>query len=336
MSTPVRGADGPLGYAPRWARTAESGRADTVRDAKRRTPTPVQESPQDFRSPLVVMSVRETISPQEMVPFEHAGSGPEVAAAREPASLYTVKTSIFAAVRRLVSVMILAAAGALGFLWLTAPRAPPQLASNPGGGEVTSPASYPPLKPPPATVPPSAAPMANYTRDATDGVNAPPAAPAIPAAPRAPASRVTVPPPTTPAAAAPTPAHAAAAAPPFPAPPTPAFRAAVPAVTAPVALPPPPVAASDHNEVAGLLARGHAYLSEGDVALARLYLRRAAERYDPQAAFALGGTYDPAELRRIGVANFQAHADMAKAREWYRRAADLGSAAAALRLQRLP
>jgi TPR repeat protein len=103
-----------------------------------------------------------------------------------------------------------------------------------------------------------------------------------------------------------------------------------------IALPTPPVAAPDHNEVAGLLARGRAYLSEGDVALARLYLRRAAERYDPQAALALGGTYDPAELRRIGIANFQAQADMAKAREWYRRAADLGSAAAALRLQQLP
>ncbi len=136
MSTPVRGANGPLGYAPRWARTAESGRADTALDAKRRTPTPLQES-QDFRPPLVVMSLRKTVSPQEMVPFEDAGSEPE--AAREPASLYAVKTSIFAAVGRLVRVMILAAAGALGFLWLTAPRgAPPPLASNPGGGEVAS------------------------------------------------------------------------------------------------------------------------------------------------------------------------------------------------------
>src|SRR5262245_2048664 len=146
MSTPVRGAYGPLGYAPRWARAAESRRADTALDAKRRTPTPVQESPQDFRPPLVVMSLRKTVSPQEMVPFEDAGSEPEAAAAREPASLYPVKTS-FAAVGRLVRVMILAAAGALGFLWLTAPRgAPPQLASNPGGGEVASLASYPPQK----------------------------------------------------------------------------------------------------------------------------------------------------------------------------------------------
>jgi hypothetical protein len=291
MSSPVRGADGPLGYAPRWART----------------PTTARESPRDFRPPLVVMSLRKTVSPQKMVP------------------------SIFAAMGRLVRVMILVAAGVLGFLWLTAPRGvQPQLASNAGGGEVAL-ALYRPQKSPSSTVPLGAAPMANYARDATDGVNA------SPAAPRVPASRVTVPPPTTPAAAAPTPAHAAAAAPPIPAPPTPASRAAVPAVTAPVVPPSaPPVAAPDHNEVAGLLARGRAYLSEGDVALARLYLHRAAERDDPQAALALGGTYDLAELKRMGIPNFQAQSDPAKAREWYRRAADSGSAAAALRLERLP
>lgn len=313
MSSPVRGAAGPLGYAPRWARTTESGRAGTAFDAKLRTSTTARESPRDFRPPLVVMSLRKTVSPQEMVP------------------------STFAAVGRLVRVMILAAAGVLGFLWLTAPRGvPPQLASNPRGGEVAL-ASYRPQKSRSPTVPLRAAPMANYARDATDGVNASPAAPAIPAAPRVPASRVTVPPPTTPAAAAPTPAHAVAAAPPFPAPPTPASRAVVPAVTAAVVPPPaPPVAAPDHNEVSGLLARGRAYLSEGDVALARLYLRRAAELYDPQAALALGGTYDLAELRRMGIPNVQAQADPAKAREWYRRAADSGSAAAALRLERLP
>jgi hypothetical protein len=81
--------------------------------------------------------------------------------------------------------MILAAAGVLGFLWLTAPRGvPPQLASNPGGGEVAL-ASYRLQKSPSSSVPLGAAPMANYARDATDGVNASSAAPAIPAAPRA-------------------------------------------------------------------------------------------------------------------------------------------------------
>jgi hypothetical protein len=110
------------------------------------------------------------------------------------------------------------------------------------------------------------------------------------------------------------------------------------AAAAPVTASPPPtsaVAAPDRSEVVSLLARGRAYLSDGDVALARVFLRRAAERGDPEAALALGGTYDPAGLRLLGIANLQAQADPAKAREWYRRAAELGSAAAALRLDQL-
>jgi hypothetical protein len=122
------------------------------------------------------------------------------------------------------------------------------------------------------------------------------------------------------------------------APPPPTSIAAAPATAPSVSAPPPPTsttAARDHNEIAGLLFRGRASLSDGDVALARVFLRRAAERSDPQAALALGGTYDPTELKRIGIPNFQSHADPAKAWEWYRRAADLGSAAAASRLGEL-
>ncbi len=118
---------------------------------------------------------------------------------------------------------------------------------------------------------------------------------------------------------------------------------AAPGSTASVSAPPPPTstlaapasAAPDHSEITGLLARGRTYLSDGDLASARVFLRRAAERNDPQAALALGGTYDPAELRRLGIPNFNAQADPAKAQEWYRKAADLGSAAAASRLERL-
>ena len=116
-------------------------------------------------------------------------------------------------------------------------------------------------------------------------------------------------------------------------PPPPPAAAAAPQETMPIPALPPPTAASDHNEIAGLLARGRAYLSDGDVASARVFLRRAAERNDRQAALALGETYDPAELRHLP--NFQSQADPAKAREWYRRAADLGSAAAASRLDQL-
>jgi TPR repeat protein len=79
--------------------------------------------------------------------------------------------------------------------------------------------------------------------------------------------------------------------------------------------------------------RARTYLAAGDVAAARLVLRRAAERDDPQAALALGGTYDPTVLKRLGIISF--HADPSQARDWYRKAAALGSADASLRLEQL-
>jgi TPR repeat protein len=94
-----------------------------------------------------------------------------------------------------------------------------------------------------------------------------------------------------------------------------------------------PAAASDRDEIAALLARARTYLAAGDVAAARLVLRRAAERDDPQAALALGGTYDPIVLKRLGIVNFQA--DPGQAKDWYRRAAQLGSTDASLRLEQL-
>jgi TPR repeat protein len=103
-----------------------------------------------------------------------------------------------------------------------------------------------------------------------------------------------------------------------------------------ISAPPPPTSTasvSDRDEVAALFARGRATLSNGDVAAARVLLRRAAEQNDPQALVALGETYDPAVLKRLGIIKF--NPDLAQAREWYRRAADLGSAAAAMRLDQL-
>jgi TPR repeat protein len=70
--------------------------------------------------------------------------------------------------------------------------------------------------------------------------------------------------------------------------------------------------------------------------LARVFLRRAAERDDPDAALVLAATYDAAELRNLDIPNFPVYADLSKARDWYRRAADLGSVRAASRLERLP
>jgi hypothetical protein len=86
MSTPVRGADGPLGYAPRWARSG-SGRADTAQEGRGRGATP--ELPRDLRSPRIVMPPRETgpvsgaVVSREAVPHREFASRRDVLSAPE-------------------------------------------------------------------------------------------------------------------------------------------------------------------------------------------------------------------------------------------------------------
>ena len=71
----------------------------------------------------------------------------------------------------------------------------------------------------------------------------------------------------------------------------------------------------------------------GDLAAARLVLRRAADANDAEAALALGATYDPLVLRALKVYGFKA--DPVMARVWYEKASELGSAAAPQRLEML-
>jgi hypothetical protein len=182
---------------------------------------------------------------------------------------YRAKTPFFAVMARLVGVMVLAAVGAFGFLWITSPRGAPE--QQVVAGDVA---------------------LVSYR--ALD----------VPKPPSVPAE------------------NAGAKAPP-------------PPIAAPDLAPPPPT--PDRDEVASLLARARTYLSAGDVAAARLVLRRAAERDDPQAALALGGTYDPFVLKRIGIdPDSKFKPDVAQASEWYRKAAELGSAEAVSRLEQLP
>lgn len=103
--------------------------------------------------------------------------------------------------------------------------------------------------------------------------------------------------------------------------------------------PAPPTAADlprriDQAELANLLKRGRELIDVGDIASARLLLRRAADAREPQAAFALAGTYDPAVLGRVkayGIAP-----DPAMARSWYEKAKEFGSPDAQRRLEQLP
>jgi hypothetical protein len=82
-----------------------------------------------------------------------------------------------------------------------------------------------------------------------------------------------------------------------------------------------------------MIARGEAFIAEGDVVAARLILERAAEARDPRAALALGSTYDPNVLKRMGVVGIRPEPD--KAQAWYERAMEFGSGEASQRLTAL-
>ena len=120
--------------------------------------------------------------------------------------------------------------------------------------------------------------------------------------------------------------------------------AAAPPAAAPVAaLPPAPVPEPtiprdaihrlDPNEIASSLKRADELIASGDLAAARLVLRRAANAGDARAAMTLAGTYDPAILAKLGVHGFVP--DVAMARAWYEKAKKFGSAEAPRRLELL-
>jgi TPR repeat protein len=85
------------------------------------------------------------------------------------------------------------------------------------------------------------------------------------------------------------------------------------------------------GEIAALLKRGRNLIAVGDIASARLILMRIAEAGDAEASLALAGTFDASVLADLHVLGVQP--DPAKARAWYTKAAELGSAEARRRLQ---
>jgi TPR repeat protein len=93
------------------------------------------------------------------------------------------------------------------------------------------------------------------------------------------------------------------------------------------------IRALDPDEIKLLTRRGAQFMAVGDLVTARTVLQRAAEAGDAAAAIAMGETYDPIVLAKLGVVGMGADVD--KARTWYRKAESLGSAEAAKRLQHL-
>jgi hypothetical protein len=89
----------------------------------------------------------------------------------------------------------------------------------------------------------------------------------------------------------------------------------------------------DPEEIASMVKRGEELLGTGDIASARLLLRRAAEARDARAAFVLAASYDPIVLNRLRVHG--STPDVTAARDWYEKAKQYGSREAPQRLELL-
>jgi TPR repeat protein len=126
-------------------------------------------------------------------------------------------------------------------------------------------------------------------------------------------------------------------------------QAATVAASAPQAVPPPtarvpaeatisepqspPAVRLDADTIAVLLSRANRLLQSGDFSSARLLLRRAAEAGSASAALMLAATFDPGVSHEVGPIGIQP--DIAQARFWYEKAAELGSEDAVARLAKL-
>jgi hypothetical protein len=119
-----------------------------------------------------------------------------------------------------------------------------------------------------------------------------------------------------------TPAPAPAAA---PVPPSPAVEQPAPA--------PKVMREMDPSSIKLLMQQGEQFLASGDVITARTVFQRAAEAGNAAAALALGATFDPEVLAKMGARGVSA--DIEKARMWYERAKEYGSADAPRRLEAL-
>src|SRR2546429_5272748 len=71
------------------------------------------------------------------------------------------------------------------------------------------------------------------------------------------------------------------------------------------------------------MKQGEQFIAAGDVVTARIVFQRAAEAGDANAAMALGATYDPTVLAKLGVAGTGAGGG--EARNWDHKARRLGA-----------
>jgi len=115
--------------------------------------------------------------------------------------------------------------------------------------------------------------------------------------------------------------------------PPPLMSAPVVAAPAPAKPASAPARTLDADTLAGLMTRARSLMAVGDITSARLLLERAANAQDANAALLLAQTFDPAVLGTQDIRSI--NADPATARDWYQKAAQLGSAEARQRLTQL-
>jgi TPR repeat protein len=100
---------------------------------------------------------------------------------------------------------------------------------------------------------------------------------------------------------------------------------------------PPPASKAvrrlDPEDIKRLIKQGEQFAAAGDLVTARLVFQRAAEAGDATAALAMGASYDPIVLAKLGFRGISA--DVGKARSWYEKAKEFGSPEAPRRLELL-
>jgi hypothetical protein len=104
--------------------------------------------------------------------------------------------------------------------------------------------------------------------------------------------------------------------------------------TTPAPAPLAPLSPKERETALLLVQKGDEHMKLGNPLNARQFYQRATERGLPEAAMALGATYDPVELAQYqGIVTVQP--DVNLARKWYEKASELGDRSAAARIQRL-
>lgn len=95
----------------------------------------------------------------------------------------------------------------------------------------------------------------------------------------------------------------------------------------------PAMKPEDRERATMFLTRANSMMAGGDIASARQLYQRAADAGLAEAAIAMGATFDPVELNRLGVQGMKGDPEIA--RKWYERARALGAQGAEERLRRV-